>query len=85
MGDTAEIPAEIGAMSFEAALRALEEIVRRLESGDVALDDAISLYEKGELLRGHCQQRLEAAQARIEKIQLDRAGRAAGTAPFDAG
>jgi exodeoxyribonuclease VII small subunit len=55
-------------MSFEQALKALEEVVRSLETGEVALDESITLYERGEALRKHCQARLDAAQARIEKI-----------------
>ncbi len=74
---------DIAAMSFEEALRALEDVVRKLEGGDVPLDDSISLYERGELLRKHCQARLDAAQARIEKIVQQSDGTAAGTAPFD--
>ncbi len=76
---------DIAAMSYEQALRALEEVVRRLESGEVALDESIALYERGELLRRHCQSRLDAAQARIEAIVADADGRAVGTRPFDAG
>lgn len=74
----------ISAMSFEDALRALEEVVRRLESGDVPLDESITLYERGEALRKHCQTRLDSAQARIEKIVSGEGGRAVGTAPLDA-
>ena len=74
---------EIGAMSFEDALRALEDVVRQLESGEVPLDHSISLYERGEALRKHCQARLDAAQARIEKIVQGPDGAAAGTQPFD--
>lgn len=74
---------EIAAMSFEDALRALEEIVRKLEAGEVPLDDSIALYERGEALRKHCQARLDAAQARIEKIVLGPDGAAAGLQPFD--
>ena len=70
-------------MSFEQALGALEEIVARLESGSVPLDESISLYEKGEELRKQCQARLDAAQQRIEKIVTDREGNATGTAPLD--
>lgn len=73
----------ITAMSFEEALRALEEIVRKLESGEVPLDETISLYERGEVLRKHCQTRLDAAQARIDKIVKTEDGRAAAQ-PFDA-
>lgn len=71
-------------MSFEEALRALEEVVRRLESGEVALDDSIGLYERGEALRKHCQARLDAAQARIERIVTGPDGRAEAVQPFDA-
>jgi len=73
---------DISQLSFEDALRALEDIVRKLESGDVPLDDSISLYERGEALRKHCQTRLDAAQARIERIVQGPDG-AAATRPFD--
>lgn len=75
---------DIAAMSFEDALRALEDVVRSLESGDVPLDDSITLYERGEALRRHCQARLDAAQARIEKIVAGPDGLPASTQPFDA-
>jgi exodeoxyribonuclease VII small subunit len=70
-------------LSFEEALGALEDIVSRLESGSVPLDESISLYERGEELRKQCQARLDAAQQRIEKIVTDREGNATGTAPLD--
>ncbi len=79
-----ETAADIAAMSFEDALRALEDVVRKLESGEVPLDDSITLYERGEALRKHCQARLDAAQARIEKIVAGPDGQAAGIQPFDA-
>ena len=75
----------IGEMSFEDALRALEEVVRKLESGEAKLDESIDLYERGEKLRQHCQARLDAAQARIEKIVAGPDGKPTGTVPFDAG
>lgn len=74
----------IETLSFEDALRALETIVRQLESGDVPLEDSIALYEKGDRLRQHCQKRLDAAQARIERIVQGPDGAAIGTQPFDA-
>ena len=80
----AEEQSQISDLSFEQALRELEGVVRRLESGDVPLDESIDLYERGEQLRKACQKRLDAAQARIEKIVTDGQGRASGTAPFDA-
>jgi len=72
-------------LNFEDALKRLEDIVRKLESGDVPLDKSIDLYSQGEKLRGLCQQRLETAQAKIEKITLDRDGEAAGVTAFDEG
>lgn len=74
---------EIAGMSFEEALRALEDVVRRLEGGEVALDDSIGLYERGEALRAHCQARLDAAQARIERIVAGPGGQAEAAVPFD--
>ena len=74
----------ISGMSFEDALRALETVVRKLESGDVPLDDSIALYEHGEELRKACQSRLDAAQAKIDKIVSGADGKPAGTVPFDA-
>jgi exodeoxyribonuclease VII small subunit len=73
---------DIAAMSFEDALRALEDVVRKLESGEVPLDDSITLYERGEQLRKHCQTRLDAAQLRIERIVHGPDGNATGTQPF---
>ena len=75
---------DISTMTFEDALRALEEVVRRLESGEVPLDDSIALYERGEELRRHCQARLDRASARIERIVAGPDGAAAATRPFDA-
>ena len=74
---------DISQLTFEDALKALEELVRRLESGDVPLDESIDLYERGEKLRKHCQKRLDAAQMRIEKIVTRPDGKAAGTQSFD--
>ena len=83
-GGMTQTKPDIAAMSFEEALRALEDVVRKLESGEVPLDDSIALYERGEALRGHCQARLDAAQARIEKIVAGPDGQAQAVQPFDA-
>jgi exodeoxyribonuclease VII small subunit len=77
-------PEAIAELSFEAALKRLEEIVRKLESGETSLDEAIELYGEGDRLKQQCEERLRAAQARIEKIQLGRDGNPAATTPFDA-
>ncbi|WP_128892511.1 exodeoxyribonuclease VII small subunit [Erythrobacter sp. HKB08] len=79
-----EGPNDLAEMSFEDALRALEDVVRKLESGDVPLDESIALYERGEKLRQHCQKRLDSAQARIQKIVQGPDGAAQGTVPLDA-
>lgn len=75
----------IGALSFEEALKRLETIVHRLESGEASLDEAIALYSEGDALRAQCEKRLADAQARIEKITLGGNGQPAGVQPFDAG
>ncbi|MEN3748981.1 exodeoxyribonuclease VII small subunit [Sphingomonas sp. HF-S3] len=77
--------AQIAGLSFEEALKELERIVSRLESGEAALQEAIDLYERGDQLRRKCAERLDAAQARIEAIRLDSEGRPAATQPFSAG
>jgi exodeoxyribonuclease VII small subunit len=76
---------DIQGLSFEVALAELEGIVRKLESGSEPLDASIELYQRGDALKRHCEARLKAAQARIEKIALGPDGQPAGTQPFDAG
>lgn len=75
----------INELSFEDALKRLEAIVQRLESGDETLDSSIRLYAEGDALRAQCEKRLKDAQARIEKISLGADGRPQGAQPFDAG
>ena len=77
--------ADIEQMNFEEALSALEAIVLQLERGDVPLDQSINLYERGEKLRAACQNRLDAAQARIQKIVTNADGAPSGTVPLDGG
>ena len=76
---------EINKLSFEAALARLEEIVRTLEKGEAPLDQSISLYQEGDLLKRHCEARLKDAQARIEQIALGSDGKPAGLTDFDDG
>ncbi|MDQ4419399.1 exodeoxyribonuclease VII small subunit [Sphingobium sp. DEHP117] len=77
-------PPEQDALSFEDALRELEAIVHKLERGDVALDESIALYARGEALRAQCQKRLADAEARIEKLTLGAGGVPSGTQAFRA-
>ena len=64
----APIPAEIAKMNFEDALNQLEEIVGNLEQGEVSLEESISIYERGTHLKRHCEEKLSAARAQVEKI-----------------
>ncbi|MGQ4275329.1 exodeoxyribonuclease VII small subunit [Terrihabitans sp. B22-R8] len=74
---------DIAAMPFEKALAELERIVADLERGDVPLEKSIELYERGNALKSHCDNQLKAAEARVEKITTDAAGRPTGTEPLD--
>jgi len=66
--------APVAEMSFEAALKELEDIVGRLEQGSVDLEDSIALYERGQALKAHCEAKLKAAEGRLEKIVLGAKG-----------
>jgi exodeoxyribonuclease VII small subunit len=66
----AVVPPDIAAMSFEDALQELEQIVKRLESGSGKLNEAITAYERGALLKRHCEAKLREAQARVDKIVI---------------
>lgn len=76
-----EIPAD--QLSFEAAMTELEALVAGLERGDVALDQSIALYERGQALKARCSALLRDAEARIEKITLNASGQPSGTTPLD--
>jgi exodeoxyribonuclease VII small subunit len=71
-------------LNFEDALKALEQIVHKLESGEAPLDESIALYERGNMLRALCQKRLDAAKMRIEAITTGPDGTPSGTKMFDA-
>ena len=75
--------AAIASMPFEAAMKELEAIVDKLERGQVALEESIAIYERGEALKAHCDRLLKSAEARIEKITLSRDGKPTGTTPLD--
>ena len=73
---------DLSKIPFEKALAELEAIVQKLERGEVALDESIAIYERGEALKRHCETLLKSAEARIEKITLAN-GKPAGTEPLD--
>lgn len=60
--------ASIDHLSFENAMDELETIVRNLESGKTTLEESITAYERGVVLKNHCEQKLREAQMKIEKI-----------------
>ena len=83
MPDTSEPKAlAVEDLSFEAALAELEDIVSRLEQGEVDLEDSIALYERGQALKAHCEKKLKAAESRLEKIVHGASG-ATGSEPID--
>lgn len=65
-----KLPADIANLSFEEALAELQDLVKRLERGDNKLDDAIRSYERGALLKRHCEAKLREAQLKVDKIVL---------------
>jgi len=78
----AETPADIAALTFEKALAELEQIVRSLEGGNVPLEESIAIYARGEALKSHCDKLLRVAEAKVDKIRLDAAGKPAGVEPL---
>ena len=70
-------------MSFEDAMKALEDVVARLESGDVPLEESIKLYERGAALKAHCQAKLAQAVEKVAQITLDADGAPTGTQAVD--
>ncbi|MEL6584731.1 MAG: exodeoxyribonuclease VII small subunit [Pseudomonadota bacterium] len=76
---------EIAQMSFEAAMAELEQVVDRLDRGDVPLEDSIKLYERGEALKAHCEAKLRDAEERVAKITVGVGGAPTGTEPLDEG
>ncbi len=75
--------ADVKAMSFEDALRELEQVVGKLERGEVPLDDSIALYERGAALKKRCEAKLKEAEEKVAKLTLDGDGEPTGTEPLD--
>ncbi|MDI6794996.1 MAG: exodeoxyribonuclease VII small subunit [bacterium] len=67
---------------FEKTLSKLEEIVRRLEEGNLPLEESLALYEEGKKLAKICQERLEEARGRIEVLEKGEEGQLVGR-PFE--
>lgn len=81
MTDVSKAPdGDLAGLSFEQALAELEGIVSKLESGQAPLEQSIDLYERGALLKAHCEKKLEAARLKVEKIVLGQGGAVAAEA-----
>jgi len=74
---------DVPRLTFERAIEELESIVKRLEEGKVPLEASVLIYERGEALKRRCEELLRQAEARVEKITLDAAGKATGTESLD--
>lgn len=81
----AKTDSEIASLSFEDALKRLEEIVNRLERGEAALEESLALYEAGAKLKAHCEAKLKDAELKVQQIVLNPDGKPQGVKPFDAG
>ncbi len=74
---------DVSKLPFERAIEELETIVKRLEEGKVPLEESVTIYERGELLKSRCEELLRQAEARVEKITLNADGKPVGTEPLD--
>lgn len=73
----------VAEMSFEEAMRALEDVVGKLERGDVPLEQSIALYERGAELKKRCEAKLKEAEEKVAAITLDGQGSPAGLTPVE--
>jgi len=58
-------------VSFEVNLKELEDIVDKLESGEIDLEKSVELYEKGMILKNNCEEKLKKVEQQIKKIKLE--------------
>lgn len=70
-------------MTFEQAMAELEQVVGKLERGDVALEESIALYERGAALKARCEAKLKEAEEKVAAITLDTNGEPSGLKPVD--
>lgn len=61
-------------MTFESALRSLEEVVEKLESGELPLEEALACFEEGVRSASLCQKRLKAVEAKVETLLKSQEG-----------
>lgn len=70
---------EIENLTFEQAFAELEETVRKLEAGGLALEESLALFERGQALAAHCGVQLDQAELQVQKLSPQ------GVVPFEAG
>ncbi len=58
-------------MTFEEALAELEAVVQQLETGELALEEMVTLYRRGQCLATHCQARLDDVELQVQQLQPD--------------
>ncbi|MBN2005931.1 MAG: exodeoxyribonuclease VII small subunit [Anaerolineae bacterium] len=69
-------------MPFESALEELESVLEKLESGTLALDETVALYQRGRSLAEHCQHLLDTVELRVKQLSGDGAG-STNVVPFE--
>ena len=74
---------DVNALSYEAAMAELENVVSQLENASVPLDESIRLYERGEKLKKHCEAKLSQAEEKVAQITSGAPGQADGLKPLD--
>ena len=79
---TEKISKNVTNLSFEQAMQELEILVRRLEEGRLPLEEAMQAYERGTLLKNHCETKLQAAKLRVDQVIINGTGEPS-LAPFD--
>ena len=73
----------VSEMSFEQAMAELEQVLGQLERGDVALEESITLYERGAALKKRCETKLKEAEEKVAAITLDADGQPTGITPVE--
>lgn len=73
----------VAEMSFEQAMAELDQVVSKLENGDVPLEDLVKYSQRGAELKSHCEAKLKEAVEKIEKITVGVDGSASGTTPAE--
>ena len=74
---------DISKLSFEQAMNELEDVVAKLENGQVPLEDSIKLYEMGNDLKKYCEQKLKEAEEKVSQLTFSNDGRVSGTKPIE--